>query len=150
MPNETRPRREPSSPLRSRKAPLAADALPPVGDEAQSDAPRPGSASTSADTPAPYRDDREREPGPTLRDRISRDREAGPTLRDRMNRDRQAAPAAGRPPRPARPPPSGTGPIPSPTAPTPPRSRSSRPRRPRPSSIPKTSSTSRTTMSSVT
>jgi transcription termination factor Rho len=96
MANETRPRREPGS-TRTRKA-APAEPLAPAVDEADGVAQRPDSAppldvpADDGTAPEPA-SDRDREAGPTLRDRLhrtigDRDREAGPTLRDRLQRDR--------------------------------------------------------------
>ncbi len=109
MPNETRPRRESSSPSRLRSkaaqpapAPSADDDAPPTGpfesdppitpvDGQESPEPRLAASQLQAPTPAPYRDrdDRpaEREPA-RPRERGIGEREGGLSLRERLARDR--------------------------------------------------------------
>src|SRR5579864_2153518 len=102
MANETRPRRESSSSPRTRKTGLPAstppDLEPPEGIEARSNEPSSEPAEPQADfrdraERDTYRDDRPAEREPVR----YRDREPGPTLRDRLARDRAerdgAAPA---------------------------------------------------------
>jgi transcription termination factor Rho len=110
MPNETRPRREPSGPTRTRKS-ATGDGYAPAPDDhdGETGAPiGPGTAAPSASEyrertpyreaerePARYRDrherEREREPAPVAGARERGDRESGPpisSLRDRLARDR--------------------------------------------------------------